>query len=134
VPLEWCFQSGVKSERAGRRKALHLPTSEQATTWAASIGNIVDNLVHAGTVDSTRLPQRRSLTLPAQYFNIGQFVDAIAQVFGTPALELVSWAPDARIESPFGRFPPLKTSAADAAGFRHDGGFPMLARRALEAA
>lgn len=125
------FMSDIIRELAAGRR-FTCPTSEEATTWAASIGNIVDNLVHACTVDSTRLPQRRSLTLPAQYFNFGHLVDAIAQVFGTPARELVSWVPDARIESLFGRYPPLKTPAADAAGFRHDGDLSTLVRRALE--
>jgi D-erythronate 2-dehydrogenase len=127
------FMSDIIRELAAGRR-FTCPTSEQATTWAASIGNIVDNLVHACTVDSTRLPLRRSLTLPAQCFTFGQLVDAIAQVHGTPARELVSWAPDARIESLFGCFPPLKTPAADAAGFRHDGDLSTLVRRALETA
>lgn len=127
------FMSDIIRELAAGRP-FTCPTSEQATTWACSIGNIVDNLVHACTVDSKRLPLRRSLTLPTQYFTFGQLVDAIAQVYGTPARELVSWAPDARIESLFGRFPLLKTPAADGAGFRHDGDLPTLVRRALEAA
>jgi hypothetical protein len=82
------------------------PTSERAITWACSI----------------------------QYFTFGQLVDAITQVHGTSAHELVAWAPDARIESLFGRFPLLRTPAAEAAGFRHDGDLPTLVRRALETA
>jgi D-erythronate 2-dehydrogenase len=125
------FMSDIIRELAAGRR-FTCPTSESATTWASSIGNIVDNLIHASTVDGKRLPARRCLTLPTQAFTFGQLVDAIAQVHGPAVRDLVSWAPDARIESLFGRFPPLKTPAADAAGFRHDGDLPTLVRRALE--
>jgi nucleoside-diphosphate-sugar epimerase len=125
------FMSDIIRELAAGRR-FTCPTSERATTWASSIGNIVDNLLHASVVDGSRLPIRRSLTLPTQSFTFGQLVDAIAQVHGSNRRELVTWAPDERIESLFGRFPPLMTPAADAAGFRHDGDLPTLVRRALE--
>jgi nucleoside-diphosphate-sugar epimerase len=42
-----------------------------------------------------------------------------------------SIADPALLEANFGRYPPLLTPAADAAGFRHDGDLPTLVRRAL---
>jgi D-erythronate 2-dehydrogenase len=107
------------------------PTSPAATTWAASIHNIVDNLTHAAVVDSSRLPSRRALTLPALQFSMKELVSAIASVHGRHIAARVRWAPDARIESLFGRFPPLVTPAADAAGFSRDHDLPTLVRRAV---
>jgi hypothetical protein len=44
----------------------------------------------------------------------------------------VSYVPDERIEALFGRFPPLVTERAHAAGFVPDDNLPGLVRRALE--
>lgn len=113
-------------------KSFICPTSAQARTWAASIHNIVDNLLHAAVVDTALLPARRAIALPAQQFTMGEMVEAIAAVHGPHVRDLITWAPDERIETLFGRFPPLRTPAADAAGFRHDGDMPTLVRRAIE--
>ena len=50
---------------------------------------------------------------------------------GTPVDDLVRWAPDERIEALFGRFPPLRTARANAAGFRRDADLEALVRGAL---
>lgn len=77
---------------------------------------------------------RESMMALALQFSMRQLVDALAAVHGPQVTELVSWAPDERIESLFGRMPPLRTPLADQLGFRHDGDLPTLVRRALEAA
>ena len=62
---------------------------------------------------------------------MAELVDAIGRVYGTPAAELVRYAPDERIEALFGRFPPLVTPAANAAGFCGDPSLDVLVRLAL---
>lgn len=125
------FMSDIIRELAAGRP-FTCPTSPQASTWASSIHNIVDNLLHAATIDTAALPLRRALALPTLHFTMGELVEAIAAVHGSQVRELVRWAPDARIEALFGRFPPLRTPAADAAGFHHDGDLLTLVRRAIE--
>lgn len=117
----------------GAGRPFTCPTSPQATTWASSIGSIVENLLHAASVDSSALRNRRAFTLPTLRFSFGELAQAIGQVRGADVSGLVSWAPDSRIETLFGQFPPLTTTAADEAGFRHDGDLPTLVRRAVEA-
>lgn len=60
-----------------------------------------------------------------------QLVDAIASVHGTGVRDRVSYAPQERIESLFGRFPQLATAAADAAGFHRDDDLRTLVRQAV---
>jgi D-erythronate 2-dehydrogenase len=120
----------IRELRAGR--AFTCPTTPQAATWASSIPCVVDNLLHAATMATGGWPVRRSLALPALHFTMAELVDAIAAVHGPQVHELVSWAPDARIEALFGRYPPLRTPAADALGFCHDGDLPTLVRRAVD--
>lgn len=107
------------------------PTSPGATTWASSLPSVVDNLLHAAVVDAASLPPSRSLLLPTLRFSMAELAEAIARVFGVPAPALVRWSPDERIETLFGRFPPLRTDAAERAGFASDGDGDTLVRRAL---
>lgn len=125
------FLSDLMRDPAARRDVV-CPMSREATTWAASTPNVVDNLLHAAQLDSTSLPAHRALTLPALQFSMAQLLDALAAVHGPRVREHVRFAPEPRIEALFGRFPPLRTPAADALGFRHDGDLPALCRRAIE--
>lgn len=124
------FMSDLLRELSQGR-AFTCPTGPGATTWASSIHNVLDNLLHAAAVPATRLPTSRSLLLPTLRFAMGDLVDAVEAVFGTPAKSLVHWAPDERIERLFGRFPALLTRAAEGAGFAHDSDLPTLVRRSL---
>lgn len=125
------FMSDLIRELAAGR-SFTCPTSPQAATWASSVHNVVDNLLHAAEVDAGCLPPQRSLLLPTLHFTMGELVQAVAAVHGAQVHELVRWAPQERIEALFGRFPPLRTPAADASGFRHDGDLPTLVRRAIQ--
>ena len=122
------FMSDIIRE-LGSGRLFSCPTTPQATTWACSIPCIVENLMHAASMDTSNWPARRSLALPALRFTMSELVDAIAEVHGAQARALVRWSPDERIEALFGRFPPLRTALADALGFRHDGDLPTLVRR-----
>lgn len=108
------------------------PMSPAATTWASSTPNVVDNLLHAATMDTAALPPQRALALPTLRFSMAELVEALAAVHGPKVRGHVHFAPEPRIEALFGRFPPLRTPAADAAGFRHDGDLATLCRRAIE--
>lgn len=124
------FLSGLlRDAPAGR--AVVCPMGPQAATWASSVHNVVDNLLHACDVAAARLPAGRALTLPTLRFTMAELVDALASVHGAGVREFVSFAPQPRIERLFGCFPPLRTPAADAAGFRHDGDLATLVRRAV---
>jgi nucleoside-diphosphate-sugar epimerase len=116
----------------GAGRPITLPVRPEASTWASSIVNVVDNLLHAATVPAASLPARRSVTLPTLHFSFAQLVAAIGAVRGEDVSALASWQPDARIEALFGSFPPITTAAADAAGFRNDGSLEALVRRSTQ--
>lgn len=124
------FLSDIIRELAAGRPFV-CPTSAQATTWASSLPNTVDNLVHAAGLSERHTTGRRSYTLPTTRFSMAELVAAIAQVSGTDARRRVAYVPDALIEERFGRFPPLDTRAALAAGFGADESLPALVRAAL---
>lgn len=107
------------------------PTGPEATTWASSLPCVVDQLLHAASFDVAASAGHRVFTLPTLRFAMADLAQAVGRVYGTPAADLVRWAPDARIEALFGRFPPLATPRAEAAGFRPDGGLDALVQQAL---
>jgi D-erythronate 2-dehydrogenase len=44
----------------------------------------------------------------------------------------VAWQPDAQLEAPFARQPPLSTALGDALGFLHDGTLSELIAQAMQ--
>lgn len=125
------FLSDILRQPAAGRPFV-CPTSPQATTWASSLPCVVEQLLHGAAVSAAALPATRALTLPTRRASMAELVEAVGRVYGTPAADLVRYAPDERIEALFGRFPPLATPAAEAAGFRRDATLDELVRRALE--
>jgi nucleoside-diphosphate-sugar epimerase len=107
------------------------PVSADSTTWLMSVHCVVDNLLHAATLSPSSCRESRVWTLPALRTSMTQLVAAIADVYGSEVLTRVTYGSDLALEANFGRYPPLRTPAADAAGFAHDGDLATLVRRAL---
>jgi D-erythronate 2-dehydrogenase len=124
------FLSDLIRELAAGR-TFTCPTSPDATTWASSLPCVVRQLLHAASFDVAASGGHRVLTLPTLRFAMDDLVRAVGRVHGTPATDRVRWAPDERIETLFGRFPPLVTPRAEAAGFRADADLETLVRQAL---
>lgn len=109
------------------------PVGPKATAWWMSLPCCVDNLLHAATMPTGDAPASRTWQLPVLHLSMRQVLDALAWRYGPLRRELISFAPDERIESLFGRLPPLHTPAALAAGFRHDKDADHLIVAAMQA-
>lgn len=107
------------------------PMSPAATTWASSLPNVVDNLVHAAQRTLPGSPMRRTFTLPTLRFSMQELAQAIGAVRGGPGAA-PRYEPDARIESLFGAFPALESGPARDAGFAADADLGTLVRRSVE--
>jgi nucleoside-diphosphate-sugar epimerase len=122
------FMSDIIRElAAGRPYAC--PVAADATTWLMSVPQVLDNFLHAAALTVQGV---RTWTLPTLRCSMQQLVAAIGQAYEQPASEKVSFSSNPALEANFGRYPPIKTPAADAAGFKHDGDLQTLVRRALE--
>jgi nucleoside-diphosphate-sugar epimerase len=119
----------IRELAAGRSYAC--PVAAESTTWLMSVQRVVDNLLHAAVLPAAACNATRVWTLPALHASMAELVQAVAQVCGRDVLERVSYSSDSALEANFGRYPPLLTPAADAAGFRHDGDLPALVTRAI---
>ncbi|MBL8551368.1 MAG: NAD-dependent epimerase/dehydratase family protein [Hyphomonadaceae bacterium] len=108
------------------RRAISLPVGAEATSWLMSVDVAAQAVAHALTLDAPP----RSLTLPALRVRMADLVAEIASQTGADP-RIVSFDPDPDIERTFGRYPELRTPAAEAVGFVHDGSLRELVRRVL---
>lgn len=107
------------------------PVSPEAVAWWMSVGCCVDNLIHAATNRDPVWLQRCDYTLPVLRLTVAEVVEGLAKRFGSNRKALVEYQPDESLEAVFGQFPALDSSAALAAGFKHDGDVQNLISRAL---
>ena len=105
------------------------PVSARATIWMQSIGQTVDNLLHAMTLEAGSLGQQRAVLLPALACRIDEIVDAVSKVAGADAARLVTYSPDERIEPMFGRWPrPFTATRGRDLGFGVDADLVAMIR------
>lgn len=106
------------------------PVPRQGTIWAQSLTCCADNFLHALEMDSKLLPAGRAVTLPAQTVAMGDLAAQIAAQCGVDP-GLVRYGADAVLQASFAAQPPLRTPAAERAGFAHDGDLAKLVASAL---
>ncbi len=108
-----------------------LPIGPDGTTWLLSVSACIEAFMHAGLLDRALLGRRRAFTLPTQNVRIRDLVSALGEHFPDSQTR-ITYQPDAGIEAQFARQPDVKTSIADALGFRHDGSLATLIKRAFQ--
>jgi D-erythronate 2-dehydrogenase len=116
----------------GQHRSFVCPMSAGATTWAASIHNVVENLIRAAALGETAVANYRAITLPALRFSMDELVNAIALVYGDDIRDLIRYEPNPLLEDLFGRFPILRPLSAQKLGFQDDGDLATLVRRSTE--
>ena len=112
-------------------ESLLVPVSPAATMWLMSVRRCAQNIGHALQVDPRLLPATRACALPALRLTMAELVAEVARQLACAAAS-IRFAPDEALEQAFGRYPPLTTRAAQAAGFRSDETVAALVRSALE--
>jgi D-erythronate 2-dehydrogenase len=108
-----------------------MPVSANGTAWWISAKTCVSNLLHAAKINQEQFTQSRAYAMPALHLPMSSVVNALADHFGRDRHNLVTWQPEPMIERLFANYPPLRTDAADALGFRHDGDAHQLVVNAL---
>lgn len=128
--LKSAFLSNVfHALKAG--EAFVSPVSAKATMWLMSAHKCAENLIYAATVDSNKMPKSRCVTLPVIRASMTELVTAIANEV-QQSTSLVSYQPNSQLEAIFGSQPPIKTTAAEQAGFKNDKTLQLLVKQALQ--
>lgn len=107
------------------------PMSEEATTWASSRPNIVENLIRAAELTKDQVSIRRTYILPTHCFTMGELVKTIGQVYDIDTQPLITYQPDPSIERLFGEYPHIDTNRAEQTGFKADITLSELVKQAV---
>jgi nucleoside-diphosphate-sugar epimerase len=127
--MKSAFMSNLfHAARAG--ESFNSPVSPEATMWLMSRPLIVQNMLHALSLDAQQLPDSRAVTLPSLRISMGDLVAAVAHATGC-ATDFVNYAPDTALEAGFGRQPEHRFTRAAKLGFSDDGSIGQLVTNAL---
>lgn len=108
-----------------------IPVSPEATAWWMSARCCAFNLWHAASMEVADSDPARAWPLPVLRLSMLEVVDTLAALYGAGRRALIRYAPDARIEAVFGRYPRLDDREPRRLGLRDDGHAEALVRRAL---
>jgi nucleoside-diphosphate-sugar epimerase len=114
------FSNIVREPLAGREAVL--PVGDSVRHWFSSPRAAVAYLVHAASIDGTRLGERRSLTMPGISATVGEEIAALLRVAGDTIVKRIRREPDPAMVAIAAGLPQrFVTDRAEALGFRADG-------------
>jgi len=126
------FFSSIIREPLNGREAI-LPVSENVRHWFASPRAAVGFLVHAATLETSVLGERRSLTMPGLSATVAEQIAALREVGGEEAVRLIRHEPDETIMRIVDGWPRnFDTRRALELGFRAEASFDEIIRIYLE--
>lgn len=121
------FSAIIREPLAGREAVL--PVDESVRHWVASPQAAVGFLLHAATMASEDLGDRRCLTMPGLSITVAEMIEALRRVAGDEAASLIRREPDPRIATIVGGWPrEFASDRAETAGFSADTDFDAIVR------
>lgn len=120
------FFSGIIREPLAGLEAV-LPVGDDVRHWVASPAAAVGFLLHAATLDTAILGDRRSLTMPGLSITVGEMVETLRQIAGDDTAALVKRKPDAAIGKIVAGWPrDFSAERATSVGFVADTDFAAI--------
>ncbi len=92
------FFSNIMREPLVGQEAV-LPVDDTVRHWHVSPRSAVKQLIHAASIDTGKLNNRRALTMPGLSCTVAEQIAALEKIAGTKATSLIKREPDARIAS-----------------------------------
>jgi D-erythronate 2-dehydrogenase len=126
------FFSSIIREPLNGEEAV-LPVPDDTRHWHASPRSAVGFLLHAASIDTGTLGQRRSLTMPGVSVTVAEQIEALRRVGGERAAGLIRREPDETVMRIVAGWPRrFDTRRAHALGFRAEADFEEIVRIHLE--
>jgi len=120
------FFSGIIREPLAGLEAV-LPVGDEVRHWVASPAAAVGFLLHAATLDTAALGDRRSLTMPGLSITVGEMVETLREIAGDETAALVKRNPDEAIGKIVAGWPrDFSAERATSAGFVADTDFAAI--------
>ena len=126
------FFSNILREPLAGQEAV-LPVDENVRHWFASPRSAVGFFLHAATMDTALIGDRRNLTMPGLSALVGEEIAALKRVAGDKAVSLIRHEPDPTIRAIVAGWPTnFDASRAAALGFRAETNFDDIIRIHIE--
>jgi len=126
------FFSSILREPLNGQEAV-LPVSEDVRCWFASPRAAVGFLVHATTVDLSRVGARRTLNMPGLSATVGEEIEALRRIAGDKVVKLIRREPDPTIDRIVAGWPrDFEALRALELGFRAETSFDDIIRAHIE--
>jgi D-erythronate 2-dehydrogenase len=126
------FFSGIIREPLNRQEAI-LPVEDTVRHWFASPRSAVGFLVHAATLDTGLLHERRALNMPGLSCTVAEQIDALREIAGDETVALIRRQPDERIRKIVNGWPRnFSAERASELGFRAESDFREIIRIYIE--
>ena len=126
------FFSGIIREPLAGQEAI-LPVSDQVSHWHASPRSAVGFLIHAATIDTKRLGDRRNLTMPGVGATVAEQIEALRRAAGDSAVARIRREPDPTIERIVAGWPrTFDARRALELGFKAEPDFDAIVRAYIE--
>lgn len=120
------FFSGIIREPLNGQEAI-LPVPDTVRHWHASPKSAAGFLVHAATLDTTRLEGRRALNLPGLSCTVAEQIEALRGAAGQKAVDLIKPVPDEAIMTMVAGWPRnFDPARATALGFQAERTFDEI--------
>ncbi|MCA9086740.1 MAG: SDR family oxidoreductase [Planctomycetaceae bacterium] len=125
------FSNIIREPLVGQEAVL--PVTEDVRHWHASPRSAVEFLIHAATIDTAVLGNRRNLTMPGLSVTVGEQIQALRNVAGDSAVRLIRHEPDQAIIRMVSGWPQnFQPDRALRLGFRADQSFEDIIRIHIE--
>ena len=122
------FFSGIIREPLAGLEAI-LPVDDDVMHWMASPASATGFLLHAATMDTSKLGARRNLTMPGIAITVGEMIAALGEVAGPEAVARIKRQPDATIRGIVAGWPRnFDPARAKEYGFTADASFQDIIR------
>ncbi|MDB5592918.1 D-erythronate dehydrogenase [Enterovirga sp.] len=126
------FFSGIIREPLNGQEAV-LPVADTVRHWHASPRAAVEFLIHAATIDTAPLGQRRSLTMPGLSVTVAEQIEALRRVAGDAVAARIRREPDPTVMRIVEGWPQrFSAKRAEEFGFRAEQSFDDIIRVYIE--
>ncbi|SMY06659.1 D-erythronate dehydrogenase [Flavimaricola marinus] len=126
------FFSGIIREPLNGQRAV-LPVDESVRHWFASPRAAVGFLIHAATLDLTRMGDNRALSMPGLSATVAEQIAALGRIAGPEAVALIDKVPDPVVAKIVLGWPcDFDTARADALGFKAETSFDQIIQAYIE--
>ena len=126
------FFSSIIREPLNGQEAV-LPVPDDVRHWHASPRAAVGFLLHAATMDTAELGDRRCLMMPGVSVTVAEQIEALGAVAGDEVVRLIRREPDETVRRIIADWPrQFDTQRANALGFRAESSFEEIIRVYVE--